>query len=225
MAVLAAGALALLLGLLGAACGGNVRETAPVEPPSRQAVHPPAPAPADPTALPAAEPDAQVSPPEAPGSSAPSPMDAVGPAELVEVAAVFDGDTVELADGRRVRLVQIDTPESGEHGECYAEEARAALREWVSRGAEATLVADPLLDQEDRYGRLLRYVTIGGANVNLELVRAGAATVWFVSGKRGAIADELLRAARDARAEERGLWGACPGTPFQPLSGAQTGPG
>ncbi|MCY4085731.1 MAG: thermonuclease family protein [Actinomycetia bacterium] len=152
-------------------------------------------------------------------------MDAVGPAELVEVAVVFDGDTIELADGRRVRLVQIDTPEGGEHEECYAEEARAALLGWVSRGTEARLVADPLLDQEDRYGRLLRYVTIGGANINLELGRAGAATAWFVGGKRGAIADELLRAVRDARTERRGLWGACPGTPLEPLSGGSDGPG
>ena len=225
MVALAAAALALLIGLLGAACGGSVGEPAPVEPPSQQAAHPPAPAPAAPTAPPAAESNAEASSLEAPDSPGPSPMDVVEPTELVEVAVVFDGDTIELADGRRVRLVQIDTPEGGKHEECYAKEARAALREWVSRGTEARLVADPLLDQDDRCGRLLHYATIGGANINLELGRAGAATVWFVGGKRGAIADELLRAARDARTERRGLWGACPGTPFEPLSGAQTGPG
>ena len=35
------------------------------------------------------------------------------------VATVTDGDTVRLADGRRVRLVQIDTPELNT-GECYS---------------------------------------------------------------------------------------------------------
>jgi endonuclease YncB( thermonuclease family) len=33
------------------------------------------------------------------------------------VAAVYDGDTLTLRDGRRIRLVQIDTPELGT-GEC-----------------------------------------------------------------------------------------------------------
>ncbi|MFN2469871.1 MAG: hypothetical protein ABR583_02570 [Gaiellaceae bacterium] len=35
-----------------------------------------------------------------------------------------DGDTISLADGSRVRLLQIDAPEA--HGECYG---RAATRE------------------------------------------------------------------------------------------------
>ena len=45
-------------------------------------------------------------------------------AEGAVVARVIDGDTVELVDGRRVRLVQIDTPEKGT--ECYGDEASAA---------------------------------------------------------------------------------------------------
>nr|MBA3380320.1 hypothetical protein [Actinomycetota bacterium] len=35
------------------------------------------------------------------------------------VASVYDGDTLSLSDGRRVRLLQIDTPELGS-GECYS---------------------------------------------------------------------------------------------------------
>jgi endonuclease YncB( thermonuclease family) len=37
-------------------------------------------------------------------------------------------------------------------------------------------------------------------------------------------ASALLRAARQARADRRGLWGACPGTPFDPYHAADTGP-
>ena len=34
-----------------------------------------------------------------------------------DVASVSDGDTLTLRDGRRIRLIQIDTPELGS-GEC-----------------------------------------------------------------------------------------------------------
>ena len=145
------------------------------------------------------------------------------PAATVTVARIVDGDTIDLTDGSIVRLVQIDTPELGS-GECYSRRAAAALTQLVPRGSGVALEADPRLDQVDRYGRLLRYVHRGPVNVNLELVRRGAATVWFYGGARGRYADALLRAERAARSDRRGLWGACPGTPFDPLRPATTGP-
>jgi len=39
------------------------------------------------------------------------------------VARVIDGDTIEVASGARIRLVQIDTPELGS-GECYSRKGR-----------------------------------------------------------------------------------------------------
>ncbi len=145
------------------------------------------------------------------------------PAGTVTVARIVDGDTIDLADGSVVRLVQIDTPELGS-SECYSRRAAAVLAQLVPPGSGVALEADPRLDQVDRYGRLLRYVRRGPLNVNLELVRRGAATVWFYGGARGRYADALLRAERAARSERQGLWGACPGTPFDPLRPATTGP-
>ena len=89
-------------------------------------------------------------------------------AEETTVARVIDGDTIETGDGERIRLVQIDAPEIDE-GECYAEEAAAALDELLAPGADIRLEADPRLDDVDRFGRLLRYVHAGEDNVNLEL--------------------------------------------------------
>ncbi len=89
-------------------------------------------------------------------------------------------------------------------------------------GARISLEADPALDRVDRYGRLLRYVHRSGRNVNLELVRRGAASVWFFEGDRGRYADRLLAAARRAKAARRGLWGACPGTRLDPEAGVET---
>src|SRR5262245_31200133 len=122
---------------------------------------------------------------------------------LQMVGRVIDGDTLELQDGRRVRLVQIDTPELGT-GECYSRAAASTLRELVPDGSSIRLEADPALYRVDRYGRILRYVFRGSLNVNLELVRRGAASVWFYDGDRGRYADELLTAAGRAEKARRG---------------------
>jgi micrococcal nuclease len=140
------------------------------------------------------------------------------------VARVIDGDTIVLTSGAHVRLVQIDTPELGT-SECYSRAASRELRRLLPVGASVTLEADPRLDQVDRYGRLLRYVHRAGRNLNLVLVRTGAATVWLYEGARGRYAARLLAAARAARKEHRGLWGACPDAVWDPLGPATTGPG
>jgi endonuclease YncB( thermonuclease family) len=148
--------------------------------------------------------------------------DAASPQEETTVARVIDGDTLETRAGERVRLVQIDAPEVDE-GECYAREASAALRSLVPPGTAIRLEADPRLDEVDRFGRLLRYVHRGETNVNLELVRRGAASVWFFEGDRGRYADDFLDAAHTARGDERGLWGGCPNARFDPEEGVDAG--
>ncbi len=138
------------------------------------------------------------------------------------VAAVYDGDTLTLRDGRRIRLVQIDTPELGT-GECYSRAARTALLNLAPPGVGVVLEADVALDKVDRYGRLLRYIRRNGSNVNLELVRRGAATPYFYRGDRGRYASRLMAAARAARAAKRGLWRACPRTRLNPYAPVATG--
>jgi endonuclease YncB( thermonuclease family) len=143
--------------------------------------------------------------------------------QFARIQYVIDGDTVVLANGEHVRLVQIDAPEVQER-ECYGAAARAVLRRLAPPGTTVRVEADPRLDQVDRYGRLLRYLFRGPLNVNLQLVREGAATVWFYDHDRGRYARQLFSAALGARAASRGLWGACPGTPFDPYHAAHTGP-
>jgi len=143
-------------------------------------------------------------------------------AEEAHIARVIDGDTIEMTGGDRVRLVQIDAPELQED-ECYAAEATQALRELLPAGSRVRLEPDPDLDEVDRFDRLLRYVHRDGTNVNLELVRRGAAGVWFFEGDRGRYAGALLDAARDAEAAGNGLWAACPGTRLDPTRGVDTG--
>ena len=138
------------------------------------------------------------------------------------VAAVVDGDTIEVERGVRVRLVQIDAPEVAED-ECWAEESTSALAALLPVGSSVRLARDAALDDADRYGRLLRYVHRGDVNVNVELVRRGAASVWFYDGERGRHAERLLAAARLAKRERRGLWGGCPATRLDPERAVETG--
>ncbi len=119
-----------------------------------------------------------------------------------------DGDTLDVRAGDRVRLVQVDAPELGE-SECYARRAQRELERLAAPGRRIAIEGDPGLDDTDRYGRLLRYVHAADVNVNVELVRRGAATPYFRGGDEGIYADDLLDAVDDARRETRGMWGSC----------------
>jgi endonuclease YncB( thermonuclease family) len=145
------------------------------------------------------------------------------------IAAVADGDTVFLTNGHTVRLVQIDTPEVSstyESPECYGATASKITKRLLPPGTLVQLTPEPATDSVDSYGRLLRYVTRvrGHLNVNVHLVAAGAAAPYFYRGRRGRYAARLTRLALRARRHHLGLWGRCPGTPYDPDRGVSTGP-
>ena len=138
-----------------------------------------------------------------------------------QVVSIHDGDTLTLAIGEKVRLLQIDTPEISP-AECYGAEARKVLIQIIGKSA-ITLESDAISDDKDRYGRLLRYVKIRKINVNLRLIEIGAATPYFYNGEKGKYSGQLLKAAQNAKAKKIGLWKACPGTKLEPLKPATTG--
>ena len=72
--------------------------------------------------------------------------------------------------------------------------------------------------------RLLRYVTRvkDGVNVNVALVAVGAAAPYFYEGRRGLYASRLEILAKSARAKDRGLWGVCPRTRYDPYEAIDT---
>ncbi len=118
--------------------------------------------------------------------------------------------------------MQIDAPEL--QSDCYGRAALAALLRLAPSGTTVTLQRDPALDGKDRYGRLLRYVIVAGRNLNVTLVRDGAASPYFFRKDRGRYAGELLAAVAEARAEQRGFWGACPRARLDTAIGSITGP-
>jgi micrococcal nuclease len=158
----------------------------------------------------------------APGCDDGDTPSATAEGESGVVARVNDGDTLTLADGAKVRLVQIDAPELTT--DCYGRAAQRALAALTPEGTRVGLVRDPALDDHDTYGRLLRYVLVGDTDVNLELVRRGAASPYFFRNERGEHAAELLDAVDAAREGHAGFWGACPDARLNTGLGSITGP-
>ena len=119
--------------------------------------------------------------------------------EQASVAGVIDGDTVELADGRHVRYLGIDTPEIGDY---YAEEATARNRELVEG---RTIELQRGSRDQDEYGRLLRYVYVDGIFVNAELVAEGYATA-YIFDPDDRYSQVLVQLEQYARMKKLGLW-------------------
>jgi len=147
-------------------------------------------------------------------------------ANVYRIARVVDGDTVYLTNGDKIRLVQIDTPEVYFGAECWGHQASAETGRLLPVGTLVRLAPEPATDSVDRYGRLLRYVfrVRDGLNVNVFLVRHGDAAPYFYAGREGRYASVLKRAALHARAQHRGLWGACRHVPVDFDRGVDTGP-
>jgi len=123
--------------------------------------------------------------------------------EQALVARVIDGDTVELADGRHVRYLGIDTPEVGEY---YGEEATARNRGLVEG---KTIELQRGSRDQDEYGRLLRYVYMDGTFVNAELVVEGYATA-YIFDPDDRYSQVLVQLEQYARMKELGLWASEP---------------
>ena len=146
-----------------------------------------------------------------PGSGAPasgSPASGI-PADATEavVEYVHDGDTIFLEDGRKVRMLGINTPEIGDDLECFGNEATALTRSLLPEGAHVWVQQD--VEPLDQYGRSLLFVyTDDGVNVNLELLREGAAEVEMYK-PNVLLRDEVYAAQDAARDTGAGLWGAC----------------
>jgi len=96
---------------------------------------------------------------------------------VAETYHVVDGDTIDAFPVGRIRVADIDTPESGQAG--YAE-AKAAMRGYVE-GERVYLDVDEV-DVDDNYQRLVAVVYVRHnathlLNVNKALVDAGLAVV------------------------------------------------
>jgi len=111
------------------------------------------------------------------------------------VTRITDGDTITIEGGARVRLLGINCPERGE--QFYAEGKKFV--EQLLLYKEVELERDVI--DKDRYGRILRYVWLGGELVNEQIVRQGLAVaqVYEPNHKYNDIIAEAERAAIDEK--------------------------
>src|SRR5918992_2578300 len=89
---------------------------------------------------------------------------------------ISDGDSFRCADGRRIRLIGIDSPELQQQP--FGPQAQRALLALLPLGATVRLETDA--SQRDRFGRELAYVWTGTTLVNEVLVREGWAVLYTV---------------------------------------------
>lgn len=119
-----------------------------------------------------------------------------------KVVSIADGDTLTiLVDGQyqyRVRLAEIDAPESGQP---FARSSRQMLSD-LAFGRQVTVRVVDL----DRYGRTVGRIRAGSVDVNAEMVKRGGAWAF-----RQHQSDQRFQMwEKEARAAKRGLWGLQP---------------
>jgi len=126
------------------------------------------------------------------------------------VKRVISGDTIKMGDGRRVRLIGVDTPETkhpNRPAEYFGKEATAFTRRMVE-GKRVRLKYDPTNAQvrhKNRHGYTLAYVFLeDGTFLNAEIIERGYGFAYTQFPFR--YLEAFRRIERDARASKRGLW-------------------
>lgn len=128
--------------------------------------------------------------------------------ERVQVVHVYDGDTVKLTDGRRVRFIGIDAPElrgKNTSNQPFASKAREALQDRLNSN-NRTLRLQYDKEHQDHYGRLLAHAFLEtGENIVVPLLQQGLATTLVVPPNTWG-AGCYQHQENNARSEQRGLW-------------------
>lgn len=128
--------------------------------------------------------------------------------ETVKVAHVYDGDTIKLADGRKLRIIGINTPERGREGEKdqpFYQEAKNHLQQIVEKNnTQLKIIVGK--DKRDRYKRLLAHIfTLQGENITASMLKKGI-------GFSIAIPPNVnfntcyQNAEHEAKKQNRGIW-------------------
>lgn len=130
------------------------------------------------------------------------------------VVRAVDGDTIDVkldgdANAYKVRLLGVNTPESVDPRrgvECFGKEASHFTASLVD-GKRVRLEADPLADEVDKYGRLLRNVLLeDGTDFNAKLVQDGFAYAYVSFPQNPKRKTQLKNFQAEAQAAQRGLW-------------------
>ena len=121
------------------------------------------------------------------------------------ITHVYDGDTVKLHDGRKVRLIGINTPELYPKKEPGAHQAVLELAQLLD-AYEFKVHLQLGKRKQDRYGRWLAHLFLAdGTNVSAWMLRRGLG-YWITVGKNESYLACYHSAEQFARRTQRNLW-------------------
>ncbi len=143
----------------------------------------------------------------------------------VAVSYIYDGDTVQLTDGRKVRFIGINTPEIDHDGgasEPFSHAARKRLQQLIG---DSSIRLRYGKERTDRYGRLLAHPYLAdGRSINVLLLQEGLATSLAVPPNTGNHAC-YHAAEHQAREQRLGIWAHSRYRPVSPADLPRGKPG
>lgn len=145
------------------------------------------------------------------------------PSTTYFVTRVIDGDTIEINNDLKIRLIGVDTPETvhpTEPVECFGLEASDITKSKLFNQT-VTLESDETQGDTDKYDRLLRYVILSdGTNFNEWLIENGYGHEYTYSTPYKYQA-EFKTAEQTAITASAGLWAenACNESTEEPITG------
>lgn len=122
------------------------------------------------------------------------------------IKTIYDGDTVVLSDGQKIRLLGINTPEvqhRGNQADAGGNEAKSWL---ITKLKDGKVRLETDVEKTDSYGRTLGHLfTENNEHINVLLVAAGLAqaSIWPPNLK---YANELVTAQQQAESKKLGIW-------------------
>ncbi|MCF7893345.1 MAG: thermonuclease family protein, partial [Candidatus Omnitrophica bacterium] len=129
----------------------------------------------------------------------------------IKVKEVIDGDTIILSNGKHLRYIGIDTPETRvKKGNKFVYDPQPFSREAAQfnkklvEGKNVRIEFD--IDKKDRYGRLLGYCFTDGTFVNKKLIEEGYAVLYTYPPNIKYV-ESLAEAQKYARKNDKGMWG------------------
>jgi endonuclease YncB( thermonuclease family) len=120
------------------------------------------------------------------------------------VVGVSDGDSVTVVDANKtqhkIRLAGIDAPEKAQ---AYGQKSKESLSELVFGKS-----VDVEWSKQDRYGRTVGKIMLGGVDICLEQVRRGMAWHYKQYQQEQSSEDRVAYAQSESQAREKkmGLW-------------------
>ena len=120
------------------------------------------------------------------------------------VVGVSDGDSVTVLDAKKtpykIRLAGIDAPE---RAQAYGQKAKESLSDLVFGKS-----VDVEWSKQDRYGRIVGMVMLGGVDINLEQIKRGMAWHYKQYQNEQSPEDRVAYAQFESQARDKrlGLW-------------------